>query len=65
MRDRIEPSGEGENASAPDSDLRAEMRAALDATMHDLLELRRLVGDAPSNDVVRFDGEGSGRTPEP
>jgi hypothetical protein len=47
-----------------DSATGAEMRAALDAAMQDLRELRRLVRDAPSSDGDGCDGEGSGRTPK-
>ncbi len=64
MCDRLEQSRGGADASLPDWALCAEMRAALDASMQDLLELRRLVGDAPSSDGDGFDGEGSGRAPE-
>jgi len=64
MCDRLEQSCGGEDASGPGWALCAEMRAALDATMHDLLEVRRLVGDAPSSDGDGFQGEASGRTPD-
>ena len=50
MCDRLEQSYGGEEESAPDWALCEEMHAALDASMQDLLELRRLVGDAPSSD---------------
>jgi hypothetical protein len=60
MSDRLEQSRGGADASLPDWAL----CAALDASMQDLLELRRLVGDAPSSDGDGFDGEGSGRAPE-
>ena len=64
MCDRLEQSCGGAEASAADWALCEEMRAALDASMQDLLDLRRLVGDAPSSDGVWLQGEASGRTPE-
>ncbi len=64
MSDRLEQSRGGAEAAAPDWALCAEMRAALDANMQDLLDLRRLVREAPSSDGDGCDGEGSERTPK-
>jgi PAS domain-containing protein len=61
---RLERSCGGMDAFLTDSATGAEMRAALDAAMQDLRELRRLVGDAPSSDAAGFQGEASGLTPE-
>jgi len=64
MCGRLEQSCGGAEASAADWALCEEMRAALDASMQDLLDLRRLVGDAPATDGDEFQAEASERTPE-
>jgi len=64
MCHRLEQSRGGAEASARDWALCEEMRAVLDASMQDLLDLRRLVGDAPSSDGDEFQAEASERTPE-
>ncbi len=64
VTDNLERSHGVMDALPSDSATGAEMRAALDAAMQDLRELRRLVRDAPSSDGDGSDGEGSGRTPE-
>jgi len=62
MCDRLEQSCGGAEASAADWALCEELRAALDASMQDLLELRQLVGDAPATDGDGFQTEASERT---
>ena len=62
MCHRLEQSRGGAEASAADWALCEEMRAALDAGMQDLLELRQLVGDAPASDGDGFQAEPSERT---
>ncbi len=63
MSDSLERSCGCMEAFPSDSATDVEMRVALDAAMHDLRELRQLVGDASSSDGIGFQGEASERTP--
>jgi hypothetical protein len=55
------PSSSANGGVRPGLALYAEMRAALDANMQDLLELRQLVSDASASGGAGFQAEASER----